>query len=127
VQRAAEVVGLRDRHIAFLSHCGSRGFGNVLAQNQFKDLERKFEKWSTPFPANDKKLVYAPLGTPDAIIAKVSADLKTVQQKKEMIDRYRQLGSFVGNMGPEELVAYARSEQEMWRPILQKLADTEMK
>ena len=71
--------------------------------------------------------VVAPLGTPDAIIAKVSADLKTVQQKKEMIDRYRQLGSFVGNMGPEELVAYARSEQEMWRPILQKLADTDMK
>ena len=66
VQRAAEVFGLRDRHVAFLSHCGSRGFGNVLAQNQFKDLERKFEKWSTPFPANDKKLVYAPLGTPEA-------------------------------------------------------------
>lgn len=66
VQRAAEVFGLCDRHVAFLSHCGSRGFGNVLAQNQFKDLERKFEKWSTPFPANDKKLVYAPLGTPEA-------------------------------------------------------------
>lgn len=66
VQRAAEVFGLRDRHVAFLSHCGSRGFGNVLAQNQFKDLERKFEKWSTPFPAGDKKLVYAPLGSPEA-------------------------------------------------------------
>jgi hypothetical protein len=44
-----------------------------------------------------------------------------------MIARYRQLGSFVGNMGPDELVAFARSEQEMWRPILQRLADTEMK
>ena len=66
VQRAAEVFGLRHRHAAFLSHCGSRGFGNLLAQGQFKDLERKFEHWSTPYPAGDKKLVYAPLGTPEA-------------------------------------------------------------
>ena len=28
----AEVFGLRDKHVAFLSHCGSRGFGNLLAQ-----------------------------------------------------------------------------------------------
>ncbi len=60
---AAEVFGLKDGHVAFLSHCGSRGFGHDLASNQFKVLEKKFEKWGVPFPANDKKLVYAPLGT----------------------------------------------------------------
>ncbi len=64
--RAAEVFGLRDGHIAFLSHCGSRGFGNILAQRQFKTLEQQFSTWGTPFPANDKHLVYAPLGTPQA-------------------------------------------------------------
>ena len=62
----ADVFGLRDGHVSFLSHCGSRGFGNLLATHQFKDLERKFETWSTPYPAGDKKLVYAPLGTPEA-------------------------------------------------------------
>ncbi len=66
VQQAAEVFGLRDRNVAFLSHCGSRGFGNLLATAQFRDLEHKFEAWGTPFPAGDKKLVYAPLGTPEA-------------------------------------------------------------
>ncbi len=66
VQRAAEVFGLRDKHVAFLSHCGSRGFGNLLAQGQFRDLEHKFRTWSTPFPAGDRQLVYAPLGTPEA-------------------------------------------------------------
>lgn len=66
VQHAAEVFGLRDRNVAFLSHCGSRGFGNLLATHQFHDLERKFEQWATPFPAGDKKLVYAPLGTAEA-------------------------------------------------------------
>jgi tRNA-splicing ligase RtcB len=62
----AAVFGLLDRHASFLSHCGSRGFGNLLAQGQFKDLARKFERWGTPFPSGDKHLVYAPLGTPEA-------------------------------------------------------------
>jgi tRNA-splicing ligase RtcB len=62
----AAVFGLRDGHASFLSHCGSRGFGNLLAQGQFKDLEKKFDTWGTPYPAGDKKLVYAPLGTPEA-------------------------------------------------------------
>lgn len=66
MRETAEVFGLKDGHVSFLSHCGSRGFGNLLAVNQFKDLERKFEAWSTPYPAGDKKLVYAPLGTPEA-------------------------------------------------------------
>lgn len=66
LRRTADVFGLRDGHVSFLSHCGSRGFGNLLAQGQFKDLEQKFRAWSTPFPAGDKQLVYAPLGTPEA-------------------------------------------------------------
>ncbi|MGB6220109.1 RtcB family protein [Haloferula sp.] len=65
-REASDAFGLKDGHVSFLSHCGSRGFGNLLATAQFKDLERKFEKWSTPYPAGDKKLVYAPLGTPEA-------------------------------------------------------------
>jgi tRNA-splicing ligase RtcB (3'-phosphate/5'-hydroxy nucleic acid ligase) len=66
VQPVAETFGLRDGHVAFLSHCGSRGFGNVLAQNQFRTLQEKFRLWGTPMPAQDTHLVYAPLGTPEA-------------------------------------------------------------
>lgn len=62
----ADVFGLKDGHVAFLSHCGSRGLGNVLAMAQFRVLEAMFEKWSIPFPGGDKMLVYAPLGTPEA-------------------------------------------------------------
>lgn len=65
-REASDAFGLKDGHVSFLSHCGSRGFGNLLATAQFKDLERKFETWSTPYPAGDKKLVYAPLGTAEA-------------------------------------------------------------
>ena len=63
---AAEVFGLRDGKVALLSHCGSRGIGHNLASGQFKSLQAKFENWSIPLPGEDRELVYAPLGTPEA-------------------------------------------------------------
>jgi tRNA-splicing ligase RtcB len=65
-QSIAEVFGLHDSKVAFLSHCGSRGVGHRLASGQFKALEKKFQTWGVPFPGDDKQLVYAPLGTPEA-------------------------------------------------------------
>ncbi|MEM8930239.1 MAG: RtcB family protein [Acidobacteriota bacterium] len=65
-RRRAEVFGLRDDHVAFLSHCGSRGIGHDLASAQFHALRRHFETWNIPMPGGDPKLVYAPLGTPEA-------------------------------------------------------------
>ena len=62
----ADVFGLADGKVAFLSHCGSRGMGHALASGQFKSLQRRFEQWSIPLPGNDRELVYAPLGTPEA-------------------------------------------------------------
>ncbi|HEX8322995.1 MAG TPA: RtcB family protein [Tepidisphaeraceae bacterium] len=61
-----ETFGLRDGHVAFLSHCGSRGFGNILADRQFHVLQDFFKQWSIPLPGNDSHLVYAPLGTAHA-------------------------------------------------------------
>jgi tRNA-splicing ligase RtcB len=63
---AAGTFGLRDQHVAFLSHCGSRGIGHKLASGQFRALQDHFSKWSIPLPGNDRELVYAPLGTDEA-------------------------------------------------------------
>lgn len=63
---AAAVFGLRDGGLAFLSHCGSRGFGHNLASGQFAALQQFFRTWGLPLPGEDKELVYAPLGTPQA-------------------------------------------------------------
>jgi len=65
-QSVAAHFGLKHNCVAFLSHCGSRGFGYHLAHHQFKSLQAHFEKWSIPLPGNDRELVYAPLGTPQA-------------------------------------------------------------
>jgi tRNA-splicing ligase RtcB len=62
----ASAFGLKDGCNSFLSHCGSRGFGYYLAQQQFKILQQKFSDWDIPLPGGDRELVYAPLGTPEA-------------------------------------------------------------
>jgi tRNA-splicing ligase RtcB (3'-phosphate/5'-hydroxy nucleic acid ligase) len=62
----AAAFGLRDGCVAFLSHCGSRGFGHNLAMGQFRSLQEHFSTWSIPLPGEDRELVYAPLGTPEA-------------------------------------------------------------
>ena len=64
--RAAEVFGMRDGCVAFLSHCGSRGFGYQLANDQFRTLQARFAQWNIPLPGGDRELVYAPLGSPEA-------------------------------------------------------------
>jgi len=65
-RRAATVFGLRDGLAAFLSHCGSRGFGHNLATAQFRTLREHFERHDIPLPAGDRELVYAPLGSAEA-------------------------------------------------------------
>ena len=65
-REAADVFGLVDGGVAFLSHCGSRGIGHHLATGQFKALQNKFEQWDIPLPGADNQLVYAPLGTAEA-------------------------------------------------------------
>ena len=65
-RKAADRFGLQDGRVAFLSHCGSRGIGHNLASGQFKSLQKHFETWNIPLPGDDRQLVYAPLGTPEA-------------------------------------------------------------
>ncbi len=65
-RKTADVFGLKDGCVAFLSHCGSRGFGHHLAMGQFKALQGKFDEWGIPYPGQDRELCYAPLGTPEA-------------------------------------------------------------
>jgi len=65
-REAAEVFGLRDGSVAFLSHCGSRGLGHDLASGQFKALEEHFTTWGIPLPGGDRQLVHAPLESDEA-------------------------------------------------------------
>ena len=59
MRSTAETFGLRDGHVAFLSHCGSRGFGHDLAMGQFRSMKSMFQKTGEDFPAGDPQLVHA--------------------------------------------------------------------
>ena len=65
-RRTAEVFGLRDGFVGFLSHCGWRGFGHALASGRTRALQQKFAMWDIPLPGGEKELVHAPLGAPEA-------------------------------------------------------------
>lgn len=62
----AQQFGLRDRCVAFLSHCGSRGLGHALATHQFRKLQQGFRKRGRAFPSGEPELVYAEYGTREA-------------------------------------------------------------
>ncbi|RMF36988.1 MAG: RtcB family protein [Planctomycetota bacterium] len=66
MQHIADRFGLLDGKVAFLSHCGSRGFGHTLATRQFQTMKHRFKKAGLAFPGGDPELVYAELGTQEA-------------------------------------------------------------
>ena len=55
----AAAFGLRDGHVGFLSHCGSRGLGHDLAMGQFRAMKSAFLKTGRDFPGGDPQLVHA--------------------------------------------------------------------
>lgn len=63
----------------------------------------------------------APAGTPPEIIAKVSADLRTVLTNPLTIERFNALGSTVRPMTPAELAAFIKAEQVKWKPIVDEV------
>src|SRR2546426_8997910 len=55
-RRTAEVFGLRDGCVGFLSHCGSRGFGQALASGPIPAVQQKVAAWGIPPPGGRKGL-----------------------------------------------------------------------
>jgi tripartite-type tricarboxylate transporter receptor subunit TctC len=67
-------------------------------------------------------VMVAPNGTPDAIVRKVAADLRTALEDPEVISKFATFGSYLRYMPPEEVTAFTQSEQKTWRPIMEQIA-----
>jgi tripartite-type tricarboxylate transporter receptor subunit TctC len=67
-------------------------------------------------------VMVAPAGTPDAIIRKVNADLRTALEDKDLLAKFAANGAFTRYMTPEETSAFVQSQQKTWRPILERIA-----
>jgi tripartite-type tricarboxylate transporter receptor subunit TctC len=74
------------------------------------------------FTAGGWNVLLAPVGTPEAIINKVSADLTRVLGETEVKNKLATVGAYVRPMSPAQVKAFVEEQQQTWRPIAQKVA-----
>lgn len=60
-------------------------------------------------------------GTPDEVVRKVNADLKTALDLPEVRARFETLATYVRHLSPPETGQFIRAEQQMWRPVVEQL------
>jgi tripartite-type tricarboxylate transporter receptor subunit TctC len=75
------------------------------------------------FTATGWQVLVAPLGTPAAIVSKVSTDLAKVVNDPDFKKRLATVGSYSRAMTPEQVVAFVQKEQQTWLPVLQKISE----
>ena len=74
------------------------------------------------FVALGWQALVAPLGTPDAIVQRVSTDLREALNDPQTRHRLAALGrEKVVPMSPAEVTAFIHAEQQMWAPIVQQI------
>ena len=64
----------------------------------------------------------APVGTPDAIVQKVSEDLRKVISEPTLSAQLAGRGSYPVAMSPAEVTAFIQDQQRQWSPLLLQLA-----
>lgn len=67
-------------------------------------------------------VMVAPLGTPDAIVRKVNADLWTALNDPDVKTKFQANGAFLRYMKPEQVTEFVQDQQKTWRPILEQVA-----
>jgi tripartite-type tricarboxylate transporter receptor subunit TctC len=74
------------------------------------------------FNARGWAALVAPVGTPDAIVNKVSDALSKVVGETDVQKKLAVTGSYVRPMSPAEVRAFIQADQQMWKPILERIA-----
>lgn len=63
-----------------------------------------------------------PPGTPAPIAAKISDDLRAVLNDPATKKRFEDIASYVNPMSGAELLAYIRTEQALWKPVIEQIS-----
>jgi tripartite-type tricarboxylate transporter receptor subunit TctC len=74
------------------------------------------------FNARGWAALVAPVGTPEAIVNKVSDALRKVVGESEVQKKLATTGSYVRPMSPAEVTSFIQADQQMWKPILERIA-----
>jgi tripartite-type tricarboxylate transporter receptor subunit TctC len=74
------------------------------------------------FVASGWQVLVAPVGTPNAIIRKASADLQRVLNEPDMKKKLAARGAYARPMTPEQTREFVQSQQTMWKPAIEQVA-----
>ena len=72
------------------------------------------------FDPNTWAGLYAPAGTPPAIVAKVDAAVREALDSQELKTRLSEIGMMPMIAGPEALAAYVRADTRRWVDLIRK-------
>jgi tripartite-type tricarboxylate transporter receptor subunit TctC len=75
------------------------------------------------FAAGGWQVALAPVGTPEAIVQKVNADLITALSDPETRKRLARFHRDERQLSPAQTAAFIQGEQKMWAPILKQIAE----
>jgi tripartite-type tricarboxylate transporter receptor subunit TctC len=73
------------------------------------------------FSATGWQVLVAPVGTPQAIIDKLSEDLRKVVTDPDLKQKIAVRGSYSRAMSPTETIAFVAAEQRKWTPVLEHM------
>jgi len=95
--------------------------GSTQRLSDFPDLPTAAETLPG-FNARGWLALVAPVGTPDAIVQKLSEDLRTAVRDPATKSKLETTGNYPHPMTPAELLTFIHDEQKMWKPVLEQIA-----
>ena len=95
--------------------------GSTQRLSDFPDLPTAAETLPG-FNARGWLALVAPVGTPDAIVQKLSEDLRTAVRDPATKSKLETTGNYPHPMTPAELLTFIHDEQKMWKPLLEQIA-----
>jgi tripartite-type tricarboxylate transporter receptor subunit TctC len=116
---------------------GIGAFAGALQSNSVKPLAITSPKRLPNFPnvptANETLPGYesrgwlgvlAPAGTPEEVVRKINADMRTVLDNADVRSRFEAQATYVRHLTPAEFGDFIRAEQAAWRPIVKQFGVT---
>lgn len=95
--------------------------GSTARLSDFPDLPTAAETLPG-FNARGWLALVAPVGTPEAIVRKLSDDLSAAVTDPATKTKLETTGNYPHPMTPAELLAFIHAEQQMWKPVLEQIA-----
>src|SRR5262249_38214163 len=95
--------------------------GSTRRLPEFPDLPAVAEH-IPGFKARGWLALVAPQGTPEPIVRKLSADLRTAVTDSATKAKLESTGNYAIPMSSAELLTFINAEQQMWKPTLENIA-----